>query len=131
MKKISVLLLFATIMFIAASCEKEGATITKTVNVEINSNAAYSYTVPHAGDADDAMQITQQAMHSSVSKITPDASTGDALFEYVPATNFSGTDEVQVSNVEEHHNGNHGNCGGHRHDDTYIYVFKITVKNTL
>ena len=131
MKKIN-LLLFAAVVFLAASsCKKEHQTITQTINVNLKLNASYSYTVPQAGDADDVMQITQQAMHSSVSKVTPDAD-GNVLFEYVPAKDFSGTDEVRISNVEEHGGGHHGNCdgGNHGHGDTNIYIFKINISST-
>ena len=138
MKKFSAFSMVAlTLLFTATSCKKEPVSVTKTINVELKSNDTYSYTIPHAGDADDMMQIVQQAVNYSVSKITADAS-GNTLFEYVPAKDFSGTDEVRISNVEEHHDsyhggGNHGNCNGgkHGHDDSYTYIFRINISKTL
>ena len=136
MKKISALSFSAFALFFAvSSCKKEPVDVTKIINVELKLNEKYSYTIPHAGDADDVMEITQQAMHSFVTKITPDAA-GNALFEYVPSQNFSGTDEVQVASVEEHHdhhgNGQRGNCNGrhHGHDDSYTYIFKFNITGT-
>ena len=134
MKKISELFLLASaLVFVYSSCRREGVTITKTIEVKLKVNESYSYTVAHAGDADDVMQIIQQASHSSVCTITPDASSGDALFSYTPARDYTGTDQVRVSNVEEHHGGgHHGNCGGggHHHDDTYNYIFNFTIEST-
>ncbi|MCX6290142.1 MAG: hypothetical protein NT126_00065 [Bacteroidetes bacterium] len=129
---LSVLLLFAS------SCRKEnnGVIITKVIPVQLNVNQSYSYEVPRAGDDDDDMQITKQATHFLMSQVS--ASTGtNVLFEYTPALNFTGTDEVILNNAEGSHghggHGNgHGNCGGSKphHDDTIIYDFQITVTGT-
>jgi hypothetical protein len=135
MKKITFLLFAAAVSLLFTSAcrkEKNGITITKVINVVINANETYSTEIPHSGDADDAMQITVPAAHALVSKLTS-ASGGNSLFEYTPVVNYTGSDEVIVSNQEERHgNGGHGNCGGgnHHHDDNVIYDFKITIQGT-
>ena len=125
-------------ILITASCEKEKKTtvISKTVNVSIDENKSYSYTIPHSGDGDDAMQIDMQAQHYAVSKVT--SVDDNTLFEYTPALNYSGNDEVHVTTFEGEHNGgnnNHqkGNCQGQGHDkETETnYIFKITVVKTI
>src|SRR5260221_14485224 len=126
MKKIVVLLLMASVAFVFTSCRKEGQTVTKIINVQLNENQSYSSQVP-SGDADDVMQITSQAKHAAVSKLTVDPSTGSNLFQYTPVSNYAGADEVQISNTEGRHHGNGptngGQCGGgHHHDDLTIYI---------
>ena len=136
MKKIIAFLMLAALFtFVISSCKKEqeGKTITQTINITLNANNSYSFQIPHAGDADDVMHIIKQSVNYKVSRVSSVAGSDYALFEYTPGLNFTGSDEVQVSN-EENHQGNangqmHGNCngGGNHHGDTYIYIFKITV----
>jgi hypothetical protein len=133
MKTITTLTLFALFILFSSGCCKEemdsGNTTTKTVNVDMAANDTYTSAVPHAGDADDVMQITRQAAHFTSSQVNP-STNGNVVFEYKPAQNFTGTDEVQISNVEGSHGTNpHGNCGGkHHHDETTTTIFKITIR---
>jgi hypothetical protein len=130
MKKIAILLLVALpAALIISSCRKEGQTVTKTINVVINANQTYTSQIP-AGDADDVMQITTQAQHYLTSQVTFDSASGSYIFLYTPALNYTGADNVQVTNTEgDHHgNGGHGSCGGHHHGNTTVYIYNITVK---
>ena len=133
MKKItSLFVVVSMIVLTVSSCKKdEDTTVTKTINVELSPNQSYSATVP-AGDADDVMQITSQAQHSSVSSITLDPSTGSNVFKYTPTLNYEGTDDVQITNAEgEHHGGGHshgGMCSGHHHNDNTVYDYRISIK---
>jgi hypothetical protein len=129
MKKITVLLIASVFTLSSQSCRKEQdqqTSVTKEINVSLKTNESWSYQVPQTGDADDIIQITKQAMHSSESKISPIANSENTLFEYTPALNYTGTDLVQVTNVEGQHGHHNGNCGGRKHSETN-YVFKITV----
>jgi len=132
MKKITILLLLiAPLALTISSCRKEGKTVTKTINVQLNANESYSNRIP-PGDADDMMQITSQAQHYSVSNVSFDPASGNSMFQYTPALNYTGTDEVDITNAEGDHHGNGhaggGNCGGgHHHDDQTIYIYKINI----
>jgi len=132
MKTITTLMMFAAFVLFNSGCCKEDMddenTTTKTVNVDMNANDTYTYEVQHSGDADDVMKITKQAIHSSSSLVTP-ASNGNVVFQYKPAVDYTGSDEVQISNVENSNSsGSHGNCGHkHHHDNTVTTVFKINV----
>ena len=138
MKKITGILFIAVaILFAIQSCKKEDrdAPVTKTIAVSLKANESYSYQIPKTGDADDVMQITKQAEHSLSSEVSPVANSENTLFEYTPALDYTGNDEVQVTNVEVH-NGNsghshHGNCSGGKdhHDETTTYAFKITIRS--
>ena len=144
MKKISTLMLAVFAIILISSCRKEGTDVTKTINVTMYAGDTYSYSVNHAGDGDDVMEITAQASHASVSEVKSSNSNGDVIFQYTPASGYTGSDEVHVANVEEHKGnppppsgGNCGNnpppppqnsnCGGHHHQGTTTYIFKITV----
>jgi len=141
MKKITGSLFIAAVLFLTSlSCKKEcerEATVTKVIPVSLKVNESYSSQIPQTGDADDVMQIIQQAMHFSTSKVSSVANSENSLFEYTPAPGYSGTDEVQISNVEgPHNNGNGGphpgNCnGGKNHHGETVYIFKITVANPI
>ncbi len=139
MKNINALL-FSMLVIIATtvSCRKEHEeeAVTKVIDITIQANEAYTYLMPPSGDADDLMEITQQAKHFALSQITPDAQR-NTLFEYTPELNYMGTDEVHVNTVEGQHTGDHhnhhnngssfGNCTGHHEDVETNYIFKITV----
>jgi hypothetical protein len=139
MKKIAALPVVIAFLVFVSSCRKEenGVTITKVINVELKMNESFSFPVAHAGDNDDAMLITMQAMNASSCELSPLPGTEDMLFKYVPAINFTGTDVVQVSNEEGSHGGcgngfagpgGHGNNGKkHHHDNSTVYIFKINI----
>src|SRR5204863_4534318 len=91
--------LAASIFFIAflfSSCEKEGTTKTEVVNVELAPNSDYSYVMPKGGDEDDVMRITQQGSHYLKSE-TSESGSSKIVFNYKPAKDFVGSDEVKVS----------------------------------
>ncbi|MEO5571633.1 MAG: hypothetical protein ABIT08_11855 [Bacteroidia bacterium] len=126
------------VFFFIASCKKEqdhhdNETVTsKVIDVTLNQNQSYSYTMQSNGDADNVMEISQQAQHALTCKISADGSR-NTLFEYTPALDYTGSDEIQVNTIEDkqkdgNHGGNHGNCqGGHENDSETNYIFKITI----
>ncbi len=139
MKKFNYFLFSALVVVVlTVSCRKEhDEAVTKVIDVMMDANGTYSYTMPPSGDVDDVMEILQQAKHFVVSQITTDASN-NTLFEYTPELNYNGTDEIHINTVEgehkdEDHHGNNnqggfGNCtGGNHEDDEVNYVFRITI----
>jgi hypothetical protein len=128
--------------FFITSCEKEkdkqATVISKVINVDLNENQSYSYNIAPSGDQDDVMEISLQSNHFITSKITTD-DLRNTLFEYTPALNYSGTDEIHVTTMEgQHHDvnpGQHGGmCQGHNNghgDETETnYIFKINIVKT-
>jgi hypothetical protein len=122
---------FAMLSFLLSSCEKEEAVVTKTINVELEANSTFSYTIPKAGDEDDVMQITQQGSHFLKSEVI-ESGPSAYKFSYTPALNFEGSDEVKVSTEEDRKSGNghHGMCSGKGKDDETVYDFKITIRGS-
>jgi hypothetical protein len=69
-------------------------------------------------------QITTQAMHADVSKLTTDAA-GNATCEYTPAAGFSGKDSVVITMTGAQNNGKNPNTDG---KETIITTINITVQ---
>ena len=135
MKRIIHLTLMAVIAaFVLVACHKDRPEVTKVINVTLTANQTYSYTMAPGGDADDQLQITQQAVNYLSSTLSAPDAKGDATLQYVPAKDYTGTDEIHVSTVEDHQgngghpqgNSSHGNCSGHHHGGT-TYIFKIII----
>lgn len=148
MKKIflaSALILSLSLSFI--SCKKhempERTTTYQTIEIVLDMNKSYQYSF---GTIDTKAQaiITKQSDVFLVSEL--DKVSEATLFNYIPKTNFVGTDEVQVTigkEEEEHHHKQgahhpnplkflthkkHHGCEKHD-DDTKVYIFKFTINN--
>jgi len=140
----------ATVLLLPACKKAETAPITKTINVSLHKNQSYTYSMPAQGDADDVMSITQQAQHYSVSTITYTDNKTATPFNYTPALDYVGTDEVHVSITEgahhegseshheggaghhdgHHEGGDHGQCH-HSEEPETNYIFKIVIDSVV
>ena len=131
--RISLLVIVAAFVFTA--CRKEHEAVTKVITVTLNANETYNYNIPPTGDKDDVLQIVQPAAHALTNTLGFTNNTASSSFQYTPALNYTGTDEVHVATVEDHHPNNggsgFGNCqgGGHHghHDEGTTYIFKIII----
>lgn len=126
------------------SCKKhqehEGKTNYQTIEIVLDMNKSYQY---NFGTPESKLEITKQSDAFLVSELDKVSET--VLFNYMPQTNFIGTDEVQITLAneerEEHHrDGNHPpriplghlfnhkkhECEEHEEDKT-VYIFKFTV----
>lgn len=152
MKKTIVILAAASALITGTvSCKKkdiqaERDAITQTVDVSLNTDEAYLFTLPK-NLRDDPYEITTQASHYSISELGVN-SAGERIFKYTPAQGYVGTDQIIVSNDqerEEHktHPGGplpggpnapappKGNCQNKQGvEDHYIITFNINIKGT-
>ena len=120
--------------------EREVKTNYQTIDIVLDMNKSYQYSF---GKLDSDIEITKQSDAYLVSELNDMSET--VLFNYMPQTNFVGTDEVQVTLGDEEREGHHGDahhapknplthlfghkkheCGGH-HEDKTVYIFKFTV----
>ncbi|HET6992161.1 MAG TPA: hypothetical protein VFJ43_12590 [Bacteroidia bacterium] len=97
------------------SCKKEQQdlqkpAITQTENVQLRANESYTF-VLIKNKRDDEYRFTTQAQHYSISTLGVDAN-GNRVYQYTPALNYVGTDQVVVSNDWERNESHdpHGNC---------------------
>ncbi len=100
MKKLVLMLSVAGIAtFALTSCNRdhtEEPAIEQTIKVQLATNEAYTFVLPK-NKRDDVYEFTTQASHYSISTIGKNAS-GEQIYQYTPALNYSGTDQVIVSN---------------------------------
>jgi len=134
MKKFTTYMMMIAVVALASSCRKENiqpeaTTVTQIVNVDLATNARYTYDIAYHGNANDVV-ISKQATNYLISK-TNVLSADRIQFEYQPAQNYTGTDEIQITqNSAEHHKGQ-GTCGnGSSHGNKIVYIFKVHVSST-
>ncbi len=65
----------------------------KVINATIAPNQGYKFTVSNSGD----VIIAKQASHYKISQAGTDAKSGLVAYEYVPAQDYTGKDEVVLS----------------------------------
>ena len=130
------IVLFFAVITVSCKKDKHHQPITKTIDVTLGMNETYSFTFPTNKNN---LIIERQASHALNSDLTADNTTGLFLYNYTPATDFVGTDEISITTLKEDNgHGNHaqgilpGGCYGgsgvhHDDDNTVTYVFKINV----
>ncbi|MFL5765675.1 MAG: hypothetical protein ACJ77K_17145 [Bacteroidia bacterium] len=142
MKKAAILFVAAALLSGITSCKKEEQhkpPIQETLNIELKANEAYTFTLPR-NKRNDSYEITSQAAHYSISTVGEDAS-GNRIYQYTPATDYTGTDAVVIANPKEEED-HHGNCAGKPHllppphdkcdgpEDHYIVTINFTIDHT-
>lgn len=126
------------ILVSAQSCRKKEEpkpAIQKTINAQLKPNEAYTFVLPE-NKRDDDYEIRTNASHAKISLLGKDAS-GNQIYQYTPVLDFTGTDQVIVSNDEElreHHDHHgppppHGGCGKGGEEDHYIVTINFTIEN--
>ncbi len=80
------------------SCKKTNTSTqdAKTINVVLKNNEDYSYDLGGFGD-EEGVTITQQAMHYQISSLNRDTYI---TYQYKPALNYTGTDEVKLKSAK-------------------------------
>jgi hypothetical protein len=121
-----------------SSCKKEKMpkdAIHQTINISLRSDETYNLDLP-MNKRNDEYRFKKQAAHFSTSELGQ-SSTGLRTFKYVPASGYTGTDQVILSNDwerEEHHadkphgGGHHGDCDKEE-EDHYIITVNIVVED--
>ena len=143
MKKVIVLLTGVMVLGNVACRKKEHPpkpAIQQTVNVQLKTNQAYTFTLPK-NKRDDAYEITANPQHATVSQIGRDAA-GNQIYQYTPVANFSGNDQVIVGNDEElREHADHpkphphffphphpkGDCDKGEEEDHYVITIHFTI----
>jgi hypothetical protein len=94
MQKIFVFLAIpCALLLVTASCKKTAAIQgTNPINVTVKAGQPYQYDLGLYND-EEGVTITQQATHFQQSEVTRLAFT-HVIYTYVPASGYSGTDEV-------------------------------------
>ncbi len=114
MKKLySILVVLPCIIFVLPSCSKQSAkemispVSPNVINATIAPNQSYALNVSSSGN----VVIEKQASHYKISKTVIDEKTGQVSYQYVPALDYTGTDEVVLSKkLNVISSGNTGGC---------------------
>lgn len=143
-KSISFLTIALAGMLFITSCQKhhKGTHATQTINATVEMNKPYQFDMGNVSKRE-AAKITEQAKHFTVSETSDVNGEGHTVYNYMPAMNYTGTDEVSITIAEGHHgcaNHDQNACGGNggggckHHDDddddddnTTTYIIKINV----
>jgi hypothetical protein len=140
MRKINLLLLLVPgLLVFYPSCKKESYDIMvisppyETISVKIAPNQPYQMDLADAG----TVSISRQAVHFLVSETIVNKETGTPVYKYVPATDFTGNDDIVLLSTKTFANystSTGGTCPGGptgyttSTSDKYIRL-KITVGN--
>lgn len=112
--------------FLMQACSKSDSAATtsaQTVEATVGKNGTYSFTLP-ATAGGSQYRITTAAGHALTSRVVTDNS-GGAIYEYAPATDYTGTDAVVVSGTEAAGNGR--SCGKEERTGGNVVTFHIAV----
>ena len=103
--------------FLIQSCKKDSLPEpkTQTINQILSANQSYQFDLGSFGDEEGA-SISKQATNFYISSVNKDINTGKAIYKYVPATNFIGTDEVEIKSAR----GSNGTCANNKLINTRI-----------
>ncbi|MBA2407173.1 MAG: hypothetical protein H0V65_04155 [Chitinophagales bacterium] len=124
MKKIAFYLtLFIGLTTISQSCKKDTTNdpVTQTITETIRVNQSYQFDLGSFGDEEGA-SISKQANHFSISSVDREVNTGKVIYKYTPATNFVGTDEVEIKSAR-------GSNGSSPNNKIILTTMKFTVTN--
>jgi hypothetical protein len=141
MKKLGLILSVAgMVTFALTSCNRdhnEEPAIEQTLKVQLAQNEAYTFVLPE-NLRKDAYEFTTQALHYSISTLSKNSS-GEQIYQYTPALDYVGTDQVVVTNDheknEDHSQGcnqqgnpGFGQCmGGGNPEEHYMVTIDFTV----
>jgi len=92
-------ILFGT-TFLIQSCKKGVVTkpTARIITQTIRANQSYQFDLGNFGREEGA-SISKQAANFSISSVEREINTGKLIYKYSPATNFIGTDEVEIESA--------------------------------
>lgn len=135
MKKLYfVLPVFLFIVIILPSCSKQSANqaiapaTPNVVNAIIAPNQAYTFTVNNSGNTN----IEKQASHFKISKIELEGKTGQMVYQYSPAQDYTGKDEVVLSSkITIYSSEGGGGCNNSNHNNNSVTTSYSTSYTTI
>ena len=117
------LIILFTMTFLIESCKKDPATqpMTQSITQTLRANQSYQFDLGNFGDEEGA-SISKQATNFSTSSVEREINTGKVIYKYVPATNFVGTDEVEIKSAR-------GSDGASPNNKLVYTTIKFTITN--
>ncbi len=96
------------------------------INAKVAPGQTYSLSIANSGD----VSISKQAAHYLLSETAIDEKNGSIVYKYIPASGFTGHDEVLLSHRTESSVSNNNSCnyGG---DNRGVHSSSIAIKFTV
>ena len=105
------------------SCKKDAVdnATRLTVTAAVKANQPYQYDLGSFGTEEGA-SVSTQAKHFIVSDVERDPNTGKIIYNYLPTTNYIGTDEVVIRSAK-------GSNGASAPTNITFTTIKFTITN--
>lgn len=97
------------IAFSIASCKKSEEYQNISLSQTLTQNQSYTFVLP---STDDPYTIVKEAEHAQISIVGKD-STGNIIYSYTPAANYSGNDQIVLQTTHEDNHGDKREKGRH------------------
>ncbi len=136
MKKLYLIPIVFLFMTIFQSCSKQSANELiapaspnpNVISATIAPNQSYVFNVNSSID----VSIERQASHYRISKAGPDSKSGLVVYEYLPAQDFTGKDEVVLSSkIAVYSYDNRGGCNSSHVNDNSVATSFTTTYTTI
>lgn len=137
MKKIYAISAAFFICIMLLSCSKQSINnevspdLTNIINATIAPNQSYHFTITEPGE----VSIVKQAKHYKISETALEAERGQMIYNYTPAKDYTGTEEIILTNkkavavVFGGCNGNHNNNQANTSYSTVYTMLRINISN--
>ncbi|MEO8109741.1 MAG: hypothetical protein ABI594_06920 [Ginsengibacter sp.] len=137
MKKIYAISATFFICIMLLSCSKQSINdevspdLTNVINVTIAPNQSYHFTVSGPGE----VSIVKQAKHYKTSETALEAESGQMIYNYTPAQDYTGTEEIILTNkkavpvVYGGCNGSHDNNQANTSYSVVYTMLRININN--
>jgi hypothetical protein len=133
MKNLFFLLMAVFSALISPSCSKQSgnelivpAVSTNIIEARISPNQSFQLNLNSVSGS-----IVKQALHFLVSKTELDEKIGSMVYEYVPALDYVGTDEIVISKSQAVNNGNAGCQNNHNNNNARTSNILTTIRITI
>ncbi len=137
MKKIYAVAAIFFMCIVLLSCSKQSINdevsprLTNIINATIAPNQSYHFTISDPGE----VSIVKQAKHYKTSETALEAESGKMIYNYTPAQNFTGTEEIILTNkkavpiVYGGCNGSHDNNQANISYSVAYTMLRININN--
>lgn len=137
MKKIYAISATLFICIMLLSCSKQSINdevspdLTNVINATIAPNQSYHFTVSEPGE----VSIVKQAKHYKISETALEAESGKMIYSYTPSQDYTGTEEIILTNkkavpiVYGGCNGTHDNNQANTSYSVVYTMLRININN--
>ena len=122
-KIINCLTLLIGLITVNQSCKKVSINepVIQTIDKTLKAGESFQFDLGNFGDEEGAT-ISIEATHSAISSVERDINSGKIIYKYLPSTNFTGTDKVEIKSER-------GSDGASQNNKTIYTIINFTITN--